>query len=206
MPGVVDIEIRRLEQADVAIYRSIRLEGLQDGSEALETHRMTFPELGYRLNVGIMAFNPQGLVWLGCRNDTGADPEGPGTWWQMPQGGIDDGEDPARAALRELAEETGMRSVEIIAQSAGWHSYDLPPDIVGMAWGGRYRGQRQKWFAVRFNGADSEVDIAGDLEHQVEFIAWRWAPIGELAGLVVPFKRDVYAKVVAEFGALSVNR
>jgi len=165
---------------------------------------MTAGELGYRLNVGIMALNAQGYAWVGCRNDTGADPEGPGTWWQMPQGGIDAGEDPAIAALRELAEETGMRSVRMMSESVGWYIYDLPAGLVGKAWRGRYRGQRQKWFAVRFEGPDSEIDITGESGHAPEFIAWRWVPINELAGLVVPFKREVYAQVVAEFAAHAV--
>ena len=107
----------------------------------------------YRPCVGIMVLNRDGLVWIGRRPDAPAEPEGPGAWWQMPQGGIDASEDPAKAALRELEEETGIRSVEIIAESPGWYTYDLPAELRPKAWGGRYRGQTQKWFAARFTGA-----------------------------------------------------
>lgn len=160
--------------------------------------------LAYRLNVGIMVLNRDGLVWVGCRHDMPSDPEGPGTWWQMPQGGIDEGEDPAAAALRELAEETGMRSVTVIAESADWLTYDLPPELIGKAWGGRYRGQRQKWYVVRFYGPESEVDIAGGPGHHVEFVSWRWVPVSTLVDNIVPFKRDVYRRVVDELAHLAV--
>ena len=109
--------------------------------------------LGYRPCVGIMLINAQGLVWIGCRADTKNEAEGRGAWWQMPQGGIDANEDPRKAALRELFEETGIRSAEVIAEHPDWINYDLPRDLVGKAWGGRYRGQTQKWFAMRFLGA-----------------------------------------------------
>ena len=160
-------------------------------------------KLGYRLNVGIMVLNPLGLVWVGRRNDAPTDPEGPGTWWQMPQGGIDDGEDPAKAALRELREETGMRTVTPLAESRDWLTYDLPPELIGKAWGGRYRGQRQKWFAVRFDGDEAEIDIAPVGGHPAEFVAWRWARMADLPDLIVPFKREVYVKVLAEFSHLA---
>ena len=156
----------------------------------------------YRPCVGIMVLNTAGLVWVGRRHDAPGEPEGPGSWWQMPQGGIDEREDAAKAALRELAEETGIRSVEIIAESARWYFYDLPENLRPKAWGGRYRGQRQKLFAMRFTGSDEEVVLAPP-GHQVEFDAWRWAAIDELVGLIVPFKRDVYAQVVAEFAPLA---
>ncbi len=158
-------------------------------------------KLGYRPCVGIMVINGEGLIWIGRRPDVPNEPEGPGSWWQMPQGGIDENEDPAVAAMRELAEETGIRSADIIAQSADWHYYDLPPELVGKAWGGRYKGQKQKWFLVRFSGPDSEVDIS-PAGHQIEFDTWRWAPLDEVRQCVVPFKRAVYDKVLDEFAPL----
>jgi putative (di)nucleoside polyphosphate hydrolase len=156
----------------------------------------------YRPCVGIMLLNSRNEVWVGRRADV-AQPEGHPHWWQMPQGGIDEAEDPARAALRELREETGVRSARIIAESSQWHYYDLPSHLIGVAWGGRWRGQKQRWFAVRFLGEDSEIDISGH-GHKPEFDAWRWAPIDGLIDLIVPFKRDVYEKVVAEFRHLTV--
>jgi putative (di)nucleoside polyphosphate hydrolase len=160
---------------------------------------MSTPAPGYRPCVGITVINPKGLVWVGRRADSPGEEEGRGTWWQMPQGGIDAGEDPAAAAKRELFEETGMRSVRILGETKGWLRYDLPPELVGKAWGGRYRGQEQKWFAVRFVGDESEINITPPAGHQAEFSEWRWVPISEVTGLIVPFKRDVYLKVVEEF-------
>jgi len=159
--------------------------------------------LGYRLNVGIMVLNRDNCVWIGRRDDAPTDPEGPGTWWQMPQGGIDAGEDPTKAALRELWEETGMRTVTPLAESKDWLTYDLPPELIGKAWGGRYRGQRQKWFAVRFEGDETEISIEPQSGHPVEFVAWRWARAAELPALIVPFKREVYTRVLAEFAHLT---
>ena len=155
----------------------------------------------YRPCVGIMVLNRAGLVWIGRRPDTPAEPEGPGAWWQMPQGGIDADEDPAKAALRELEEETGIRSATLLAESPGWYTYDLPIELRPRAWGGRYRGQRQKWFAARFTGADAEVALVRP-GHPQEFDQWRWARIEELVGLIVPFKRAVYEQVVRDFAAL----
>lgn len=159
--------------------------------------------LPYRPCVGIMVLNRQGLVWIGRRADGPTDAEGRGTWWQMPQGGIDEAEDPRAAAKRELIEETGMTTVEIIAESTDWHFYDLPPDLVGKAWGGRYRGQRQKWFAVRFLGHDSEINITPQPPHQIEFDAWTWASLSDVLSLIVPFKRNVYDAVFDEFAPLA---
>lgn len=156
----------------------------------------------YRPCVGVMVLNAEGLVWAGRRVGGRSDAEGIGHWWQMPQGGIDEGEDPRLAALRELAEETGIKSVVVEGESAEWLYYDLPPELQGKAWGGRYRGQRQKWFALRFTGAEAEIDLAPP-GHTPEFDTWRWVPIEELAALIVPFKRAVYERVIAEFTPLA---
>lgn len=152
-------------------------------------------ELPYRRCVGIMLVNSNGKVWIGDR--IGYSDDSHDTAWQMPQGGIDKGEEPEAAALRELLEETGTDKAEIIRESTHWYNYDLPKEIVGKALKGKYKGQTQRWFLMRFTGEDSDIDIAAD-DHQ-EFSAWRWADIDELEHLIVPFKRDVYAKVVAEF-------
>jgi putative (di)nucleoside polyphosphate hydrolase len=161
---------------------------------------MDVSALPYRPCVGLMVFNRAGLVWVGRRIGSPNQGEAAG-WWQMPQGGIDPGEEPAQAALRELAEETGMRSGAIIGETQAWYSYDLPPQLLGRVWGGRYRGQTQKWFAIRFTGPDSEIDIYPP-DHDPEFDAWQWAPVDDLMRLVVPFKRDVYGAVIAELGPL----
>lgn len=159
-------------------------------------------ELGYRPNVGIAVFNKQGLVWIGRRPGSRQDPEGRDTWWQMPQGGIDEGEDYSAAALRELHEETGMRSVEIIAEIEDWLHYDLPPELLGRAWGGKFRGQKQKWLAVRFIGDDSEINLIPEPGHKVEFEDWKWVPMSEVLDCIVPFKRDVYETVIKHFSKL----
>jgi putative (di)nucleoside polyphosphate hydrolase len=159
--------------------------------------------MDYRPCVGIMVVNRDGLIWIGRRADAPGEPEGPGSWWQMPQGGIDANEDPEAAARRELMEETGIRTVSPLGATKGWLTYDLPPELVGKAWGGRFRGQKQRWFAVRFEGADSEICIEPAPGHQREFERWRWAPAGELLDLIVPFKRTVYAAVLAELGPLA---
>jgi putative (di)nucleoside polyphosphate hydrolase len=160
-------------------------------------------DLPYRPCVGIMVINRAGLVWVGQRADMPGEAEGPGQWWQMPQGGIDKGEDPPVAALREVYEETSMRTLEIIGRTRDWLTYDLPPELIGVAWGGRYRGQRQMWFAMRFTGPDSEIDIGPRPGHDVEFQAWRWSPLAALVGSIVPFKREVYRAVVDELGPLA---
>ena len=163
------------------------------------TNRLRTPQeiarLPYRLGVGIVLFNSEGGVFAAQRSDT------PGEAWQMPQGGIDMGEEAPAAALRELHEETGITSVEILAESQSWLDYDLPGELIGSVWGGRYRGQRQKWFAMRFLGTDGEVDLA---HHSPEFTTWRWAVFAELPATIVPFKRRLYRELLAEFGHLAV--
>lgn len=154
--------------------------------------------LPYRPCVGVMLVNAHGLVFVGKRAPGGN--EDTEFTWQMPQGGLDKGEDPYEAALRELYEETNVRSVEKIAETDGWVTYDLPSHLVGVAWKGKYRGQEQKWFALRFTGNDSEIDVAapGGGEYKPEFTDWRWERIDNLSGLIVPFKRAVYDEVVAQ--------
>jgi len=160
---------------------------------------MTKPTPGYRPCVGITVINREGLVWVGRRADAPGEEEGRGEWWQMPQGGIDPGEDPAGAALRELYEETAMHTVRILGETDGWLRYDLPEHLIGKAWGGRYRGQEQKWFAVRFLGDDAEIDIEPHAGHKAEFSEWRWLPLSDVPNLIVPFKRSVYDAVVEAF-------
>jgi putative (di)nucleoside polyphosphate hydrolase len=157
-------------------------------------------ELPYRACVGIMLLNRDGLVWVGRRRPKWAGDQS-AFIWQMPQGGINPGEPPQAAALRELQEETGARSVEVLAEASDWLSYDLPSDLLGVALKGRYRGQRQKWFAMRFTGEDAEIDISARGGLKAEFDAWRWAQASELPHLTVPFKRRIYQDVTAAFGA-----
>jgi putative (di)nucleoside polyphosphate hydrolase len=160
---------------------------------------MSFESLPYRPCAGIMVLNRAGLVFIGRRID-GPEHVDATHAWQMPQGGIDPGEEPRAAAARELREETNISSVEWLGEVADWLSYDIPRDIIGLAWQGRYRGQTQKWFAVRFIGDESEIDIAHPAgAHQAEFSAWRWEPLQNVPDLVVPFKRQVYERVAKEF-------
>jgi len=159
-----------------------------------------FEDLPYRPCVGVTVLNRAGLVFIGRRSE-GPEHIDETHVWQMPQGGIDRDEDPWPAALRELYEETSIRSVELLGEISDWLSYDIPRDIVGQAWGGRYRGQTQKWYALRFTGDDSEINISspGGGVHDPEFIAWKWEPMAHLPDLVVPFKRSTYERVVREF-------
>lgn len=148
--------------------------------------------LPYRPCVGVVLINTEGLIWAGQRIDN------PVPAWQMPQGGIDDGEDHTEAALRELWEETGVKSdkVEILGKTDHWVTYDLPPDILGKVWKGKYRGQKQKWYLLRYLGKDDDIII--DTDHP-EFSAWKWIGTEELIRSIVPFKRAVYESVVAHF-------
>ena len=159
---------------------------------------MSHPEItAYRPCVGIMLLNSKGEAWIGRRFEKQND-DGIGKWWQMPQGGIDEGEDLLAAAKRELYEETGVTSVSVIAESKDWHTYDLPEHLIGKSWKGKYRGQKQKWFVFRFEGDDSEITLKLPGQKQ-EFDEWRWAKMDELLDVIIPFKREVYTSVLAEF-------
>jgi putative (di)nucleoside polyphosphate hydrolase len=147
-------------------------------------------ELPYRLCVGAMLVNAMGQVFVAKRIDSQGD------YWQMPQGGIDEGEDPVKAVLRELEEETGTGKAEIIAKSDRWRTYDLPDELIGRLWSGKYRGQRQKWFALKFLGEDKDINLVA---HETpEFSDWKWVKINELVNLVVPFKKALYGDIVTE--------
>ena len=148
--------------------------------------------LPYRSNVGAVLFNAAGQVFVGRRADqalAGA--------WQLPQGGVDEGEDPRAAVLRELQEEIGTANATILGEHPEWLTYDLPPELVGKAFGGRFRGQRQRWFALRYLGEDSEIRL--DLDTHPEFDAWRWVELAALPGLAVAFKRPIYEVLAQSF-------
>lgn len=148
-------------------------------------------DLPYRLGVGAMIFNDQNHVLVGKRIDN------PGPAWQMPQGGIDAGEDPGIAVWREIEEEIGTVNCKIIAESKAWLTYDIPEELRATLWGGKYRGQKQKWYAMRFLGNDSEINLAA--HHKPEFSEWKWAEISNIPDLIVSFKRDLYVQIVNEF-------
>ena len=158
---------------------------------------MTDPaSLPYRPNVGAVLFNADGLVFIGRRRQHPTQEADPGGW-QLPQGGIDPNEDPRVAIFRELAEEIGTDRAEIIGEHPEWLTYDLPVEIIGTALGGKYRGQRQRWFALRFTGEDSDINLQA--EAHPEFDTWRWAHLAELPDLAVPFKRAIYETLVGSF-------
>lgn len=158
--------------------------------------------LPLRSSVGILLLNRQGKVWVGRRRPKWAG-DHTAQIWQMPQGGIEKYEPPRIAALRELREETGITSVDVLAEHPEWLSYELPESLLGIALKGRYRGQRQKWFAMRFLGDDSEINIAAKEGLKAEFETWRWAPIASVPKLIVPFKRELYEQVTSAFTHLA---
>ena len=158
-------------------------------------------DLPYRPNVGAALFDRLGRVFVARRADF-PNAEGAPGGWQLPQGGIDADEDPAIAIFRELQEEIGTARARMIGEHEEWLSYDLPPDLIGKALGGKYRGQRQRWFALRFEGADSDIRL--DLDPHPEFDAWRWADLAELPALAVPFKRPIYDVLARDFARFAV--
>lgn len=163
-------------------------------------------DLPYRPCVGIALFNNAGKVWFGKRLWNGTpEHEEPNHLWQWPQGGIDKGEAPLDAAYRELFEETNVKSVGLLKEATNWFNYDLQKERLGIALKGKYRGQTQKWFAFRFDGDDSEINVLspGNGKHKAEFSTWRWGELSAGPDLVVPFKREVYLQVVTEFREFS---
>lgn len=158
-------------------------------------------DLPYRPNVGAVLFNRQGRIFVARRADF-PNAEGPAGGWQLPQGGIDEAEDPAVAIFRELGEEIGTDRAEILGEHAEWLQYDLPTELIGKALGGKYRGQRQRWFALRFLGEDSDIRL--DLDPHPEFDAWRWDDLANLPSLAVGFKKDIYAVLATSFARFAV--
>lgn len=163
-------------------------------------------QMPYRDCVGVAVFNAEGKVFIGRRRPED-DPEDSaefGSPWQMPQGGMDKGETPIETAYRELFEETSIRSVRLLAEAPDWIYYDLPDEALGVALKGKYRGQRQRWFAFAFTGEEGEIDVhnPGGGKHPAEFDRWRWEDLAKLPDLIVPFKRDAYLKIIAAFANL----
>jgi putative (di)nucleoside polyphosphate hydrolase len=157
--------------------------------------------LPYRPNVGAALFNRDGLVLVARRADM-PNAEGAPGGWQLPQGGVDEGEDLRTAVLRELAEEIGTAKAVVIGEHPEWLTYDLPAHLIGRALGGRFRGQKQRWFALRFTGEDGDIRL--DADPHPEFDAWRWAPLAELPTLAVPFKREIYEVLARDFARYAV--
>ena len=173
--------------ADVCVSLAAR-----PGPDAANEDPIFFPARSeqFRTGVGILLFNKEGDVFVGQRNDVDGDA------WQMPQGGVDEGEEPLAAAFRELREEIGTDHAELLADIGGWLRYEWPPEVARKLWDGRWRGQQLKWFAMRFLGRDDEIKIA---TRHPEFSAWRWVPLDELPSLIVAFKRPVYERIVGLF-------
>jgi putative (di)nucleoside polyphosphate hydrolase len=195
-----DPEVRLLMHADrvderemLRMFDAIRVQLRSSGQEKADANGARPPDGEYRPGVGIMLLNARGEIFIGRRADVQHDA------WQMPQGGVDEGETPRQAAMRELKEEIGTDKAEIVAESRGWLYYDVPEELARKAWDARWKGQRQKWFVMLFKGRDSEIDLAG---HHPEFTAWRWVSVQELAGLAVSFKRQLYLSIIGEFATI----
>ncbi len=183
---------------------------LIDSLDIADVVRPNRDALPYRVCVGMMLFNARGQVWMGRRRPRWLTDEWATAWelpvegmWQMPQGGIGPLEMPEQAVLRELEEETAVRSARIVGEVPEWLSYDLPDDLLGIALKGRYRGQQQRWFAMRFEGADDEINITERNGLKAEFDAWRWADMADVSRQIVPFKREIYHTVVTAFKHLA---
>jgi putative (di)nucleoside polyphosphate hydrolase len=192
-----DPEVRLVMRADnvnerelLTLLEKVRVQ-LRKNAEPAQSPDATMR--AYRPGVGIVLVNAHGSIFVGRRADLARDA------WQLPQGGVEDGETPRQAALRELKEETGTDNAEIIAESSGWFYYEVPQKLARKAWGCRWEGQRQKWFVMLFKGTDSEINLAGA---HPEFDAWRWVPVQELTELAVSFKHKLYLDVIGEFATV----